>query len=165
MNIFCKNWLLTQNFFQVKLTQPGLEFTLWPGSLPLPPRPQVFIFTAASTFARGSFCLWSRKVEDRKCLFLRPTSRRYGEGEGMRSLGVSSGGGEVQIFKSRPCTYRQKQAVHHTPCSHLLCQMPGHPPGHNKSSGLMIMRPIARSHGGNCSFLIIRARWEHHSDL
>lgn len=165
MNIFCwqHSSLLKTSF---KLNLPSLDWNLaqlaW---LPYhPPAPRCLYLPAASTFAkRKLLSLEQEGGEDRKCLFLRPTSRRYGEGEEHESLGVSSGGGEVQIFKSRPCTYRQASSPHLVTPS-----MPNaRPPSRcNKSSGLMIMRPIARSRGGNCSFpCYIRARWEHHSDL
>lgn len=128
------------------------------------PPPRCLYLLAASTFPkRKLLSLEQEGGEDRRYLFLRPTSRRYGEGEEHERLGVSTGGGEVQILKSRPCTYLQASSPHLVTPSVPNAQPPSRC---NKSSGLMIMRPIARSRGGNCSFrCYIRARWEHHSDL
>ena len=157
--------LLTQNFFQVKLIQPGLEFStagLAPPPL-TPPPPGVYIYWQHLPLPRGSFCLWSRKVEKTEGI----CSSDLHQGDMVRvksmRLGVSSGGGEVQIFKSRPCTYLQASSPHLVTPYVPNAQPPSRC---NKSSGLTIMRPIARSRGGNCSFrYFIRARWEHHSDL
>ena len=111
----------------------------------LPPR--CLYLLATSTFGRRKFLsLEQEGGEDRRCLFLIPTSRRYGEGEGHERLGVSSGGGEVQIFKSRPCTYLQASSPHLFTPSVPNAQPPSRC---NKSSGLMIMRPIAKSCGGS----------------
>ena len=82
--------LLTQNFFQVKLIQPGLEFStagLAPPPLTRPPR--CLYLLAASTFAkRKLLSLEQEGGEDRRYLFLRPTSRRYGEGEEHETGGI-----------------------------------------------------------------------------
>ena len=63
--------------------------------------------------------------EDRRCLFLIPTSRRYGEGEGHERLGYP----QVVVryrFLSLDLVHICRQEVH--TLSHLLCQMPSHPP-------------------------------------
>ena len=164
-NVFClqHSSLLKTSF---KLNLSSLDWNLaqlaWlPRHSPAPPG--VYIYWQHLPLPRGSFCLWSRKVEKTEGI----CSSDLHQGDMVRvksmRLGVSSGGGEVQIFKSRPCTYLQASSPHLVTPYVPNAQPPSRC---NKSSGLTIMRPIARSRGGNCSFrYFIRARWEHHSDL
>ena len=89
-------------------------------------RPRCLYLLATSTFVRRKFLsLEQEGGEDRRCLFLIPTSRRYGEGEGHERLGYP----QVVVryrFLSLDLVHICRQAVH--TLSHLLCQMPSHPP-------------------------------------
>ena len=89
-------------------------------------RPRCLYLLATSTFVRRKFLsLEQEGGEDRRCLFFIPTSRRYGEGEGHERLGYP----QVVVryrFLSLDLVHICRQAVH--TLSHLLCQMPSHPP-------------------------------------